>query len=64
VYPKHFIAKLTDSDAENAETQVWLEFAAECKYIDHKTFNDLRQKSEEIGKLIGFMIKNPKNFGA
>tara|TARA_R110002020_G_scaffold471591_1_gene698817 strand:+ start:485 stop:688 length:204 start_codon:yes stop_codon:yes gene_type:complete len=26
-YEKHFISKLTDSDAENAETQTWLEFA-------------------------------------
>lgn len=23
-YKKHFISKLTDNDAENAETQVWL----------------------------------------
>ena len=30
-YPKHFISKLTDSDAENAETQTWLEFAKECE---------------------------------
>ena len=29
-YPKHFHSKLTDSDAENSETQVWLEFALQC----------------------------------
>ena len=63
-YPKHFISKLTDSDAENAETQVWLEFALECKYIDQKTFDGLSIKSEEVGKLIGYMIKNPKIFSA
>ena len=33
-YPKNFISKLTDSDAENSETQTWLEFAFECKYIN------------------------------
>ena len=29
-YEKHFVSKLTDSDAENAETQVWLEYAKAC----------------------------------
>lgn len=27
LYPKHFTSKLTDSDCENSETQVWLDFA-------------------------------------
>lgn len=31
-YEKHFVSKLTDSDAENAETQVWLEYAKACDY--------------------------------
>ena len=29
-YEKHFVSKLTDSDAKNAETQVWLEYANAC----------------------------------
>ena len=43
-YVNHFISKLTDSDAENSETNVWLEFALQCNYIDtqkFKTLNDL-----------------------
>ena len=32
-YPAYFVSKLSDSDAEAAETQVWLDFAFECKYI-------------------------------
>ncbi len=38
-YPKHFYSKLTDSDAENSETQVWLEFALKCNYINDNTHN-------------------------
>ena len=30
-YFKHFISKSSDSDSENAETQVWLHFAVACK---------------------------------
>lgn len=59
-YPKHFISKLTDSDAENSETQTWLEFALGCKYISQYVFNDLFIQSEEVGKLINYMIKNPE----
>ncbi len=32
-YPKAFIAKLIDSEGEAAETQTWLDFAYNCKYI-------------------------------
>lgn len=31
-YPKSFVAKLSDSDGEAAETQVWLEYALGCNY--------------------------------
>ena len=30
IYPKHFHSKLTDSDGENSETLVWLDFAFDC----------------------------------
>src|SRR5438046_1572709 len=33
-YEAAFVAKLSDSDSEAAETQVWLEFAVECGYLD------------------------------
>ena len=36
-YPKSFISKLSDSEGEAAETQVWLEFSEKCKYISKET---------------------------
>jgi four helix bundle protein len=33
-YPAAFVAKLNDCEAESAETQTWIEFAVQCKYID------------------------------
>lgn len=64
IYPKHFISKLTNSDSENSETQGWLEFAFACEYIDKSTFNELISASEEVGKLIQYMINNPGKFGS
>lgn len=63
-FPKHFISKLTDSDAENSETYTWLLFSLECKYIDKDTFNKLSKENLEIGKLINYRINNPGKFGA
>ncbi|KIO53246.1 four helix bundle protein [Flavobacterium hibernum] len=62
-YTNHFISKLTDSDAENSETNVWLEFALKCEYINQEKFESLNTKSFEIGKLINYMINNPSKFG-
>ena len=63
-YPKHFVSKLTDSDAENSETFTWLLFALECKYIDKLQFEDLSKENLEVGRLINYMINNPSKFGA
>lgn len=64
IYPKHFISKLTDSDGENSETDVWLDFALECGYITQETYAPLHSECIEIGKLTNYMIKNPDKFGS
>src|SRR6201991_2241517 len=33
-YKGAFISKLSDSESEAAETQVWLQFAVECGYVN------------------------------
>ena len=62
-YPRHFTSKLTDGDAENSETQVWLEYAFRCKYLFEGDYFKLKEESEEVGKLINYMILNPGKFG-
>jgi len=62
-YVNHFISKLTDSDAENSETNVWLEYSLTCEYINQEKFDILNMKNIEIGKLINYMINNPNKFG-
>jgi len=32
-YPKAFVNKLSDSDGEATETQIWLEFSRDCGYL-------------------------------
>ena len=61
-YPKHFSSKMSDSDMENTETQVSLDFAFECKYISQEQYNDLIEKSEEVGRLLNHMVENPEKY--
>lgn len=64
IYPKHFITKLTDSDGENSETVVWLDFALECEYLNKDTYDSLYSECLEIGKLLNYMMNNPDKFGS
>ncbi|WP_336069310.1 four helix bundle protein [Mesoflavibacter sp. CH_XMU1404-2] len=61
-YEKHFKSKMSDADSENSETQLWLDFALACDYISEEKRIDLQSKSEEIGKLINYMMNNPNKF--
>lgn len=61
-YEKHFVSKLTDSNAENAETQVWLEYSNACNYINKIDLETLTAKSLEVGKLLHYMMNNPDKF--
>jgi four helix bundle protein len=52
-YEAHFVSKLTDADGENGETETWLDFAYDCKYLskqDHATFTE---KCREVGAMLG-----------
>ena len=60
--PNAFISKLSDAEAEAAETQVWLEIAVRCGYLDQATSATIDQESEHIlGKLVN-MISHPEQW--
>ncbi len=47
-YQAAFVSKLSDSESEAAETQVWLDFSFRCGYIEKRTFEDLDRRYENI----------------
>jgi four helix bundle protein len=52
-YKAAFIAKLSDAESEACETQVWIEFAVRCKYLDATAAERLTDTYEQImGQLI------------
>lgn len=61
-YPAHFVSKLSDSDAEAAETQVWLDFALACGYITKETHRKLYDDYEAICAGLVNMMSNPEEW--
>ena len=54
-----FLSKLSDAEAEAAETQVWLEFAVKCEYFKIETGRELYTVYDNIlGKLVN-LITHP-----
>jgi four helix bundle protein len=61
-YPKSFVAKLSDSDGEAAETQVWLDYALACKYIEKEEHDPLYDKYEHIMAMLTNMMTKPEQW--
>jgi four helix bundle protein len=61
-YRDYFLSKLNDSETENGETQVWLDFSIECGYVTKDEYNELKFENDEVAKLLLYMINNPDKF--
>lgn len=61
-YPNAFISKLSDSEAEAAETQTWLQFAVDCGYLDRERGAELYREYDAILGMLVTMIMNPDDW--
>jgi four helix bundle protein len=61
-YPKLFVLKMVECDGETAETQVWLDMARDCGYLDPQEHERLSSQYQEGGKMLHSMIANPERF--
>ncbi len=61
-YPAAFVSKLTLSEGEAAETQVWLEFAQSCEYVTSTVRDELDEKYERILGMLVNMIQHPEKW--
>jgi len=56
-YPKSFISKLSDSETEAAETQVWLDFSLDFNYISADVHMELYEMYNHVLSMITIMQK-------
>jgi len=61
-YPNMFISKLADADGEGTETQVWLDFAHDCGYLERPRHERLTAGYMEVGRMLGGMMAHPEKF--
>ncbi|MBP0020974.1 MAG: four helix bundle protein [Cyanobacteria bacterium SBLK] len=61
-YEAAFIAKLSDCEAEAAETQVWIKFAVKCNYIETQPARELYDSYNKILSGLIRMIDQPKKW--
>ncbi len=61
-YEKAFVAKLSDSEGEAAETQTWLDFSRDCGYITNELCEQLNAEYEHVIGMLVNMIKSPEKW--
>ena len=61
-YEKHFISKLTDADAEQMETQHWIDEARDCQYLDQQQAEELTRELMQIGRMLNSMMVKARLF--
>jgi four helix bundle protein len=61
-YPKYFVNKLTDSLGEEYETETWLDYSKDCKYITNQKHEELISGYDEVRKMLISMINNPEKW--
>jgi len=61
-YVAHFVSKLSDSDTEAAETEVWLDFALKCNYLDKNDHTDMSDKYDHICRMLTKIMGNPESW--
>jgi four helix bundle protein len=62
LYQRHFVNKLTDADAEQLETQHWIDCAFTCGYLSADTAASLLATCAEIGRMLHSMITKANQF--
>ena len=58
-YLKLFVSKLIDSLGEEYETEVWLDYSKDCKYILKETHERILSEYDEVRKILISMINSP-----
>jgi four helix bundle protein len=60
-YKAAFIAKLSDSESEACETQVWIEFTRNCEYLNDEVCDELDETYDHIiGQIVNMINEAEK----
>lgn len=63
-YEAHFVAKLSDADAELAETEHWLRTAEACGYFGPDEHAGLHEQCRQVGRMLGALMSRSASWCA
>ncbi len=61
-YQKMFVSKILDASGEASETEVWLDFSRDFKYIKDNKHKELMEKYDELNRMLNGMIDKADKF--
>ena len=61
-YPRHFVSKLTDADAEQLEAQHWIGVAMDCGYLGFEEAEALTGQLAAVGRMLNSMMEKARLF--
>src|SRR5215813_7301352 len=61
-YPAAFINKIDEAMGEAMETQVWLDHALDCDYLDRNQHRALDEMWQKVGAMLNRMIQRADDF--
>jgi four helix bundle protein len=61
-YEAAFVSKLSDSESEAAETQVWIQFAVKCGYLNREAGKQIYEEYDAILAQLVTMIHNSQDW--
>ncbi|MDI6780739.1 MAG: four helix bundle protein [bacterium] len=61
-YQKMFVSKIVDAAGESGETEVWLDFSKDFRYITLEQYNDLISKYDEVNRMLYGMLDKADKF--
>ena len=62
LYVANFVSKLSDANAEAGETQVWLDFALSCSYMNETQHRQLYVTYDQVSGGLIKMIASPEGW--
>ena len=62
LYPKMFVSKAIDAAGEAGETEVWLDFSRDARYMTREKYTELISGYDEVNRMLYGMIDKPEKF--
>lgn len=62
IYSKMFVSKIIDAAGEAGETEVWLDFVKDARFLSVERYRELSEGYDEVNRMLFAMAEKPEKF--